>query len=418
MKSTFASLVPELRTQFPAMARTHLGQPVAYLDGPAGTQVPQRVIQAMTRYMVECNANHGGAFPTAVESDARLDLAHAKLATFVGASDPDEVVFGANMTSLTFAFSLAVARTWSTGDEVIVTRLDHDANVTPWVLAARDAGATVRYVEVDPATCTLDMRDFQDKLSPRTRLVAVGGASNAVGTINPIRDVIQAARRHGALVFVDAVHLAAHRRLQVKQWGCDVLVCSPYKFFGPHSGVLWGRRDLLEELEAYKVRPATNALPGKWMTGTQSHEAICGAAAAVDYLASIGQTVTGQVDLELAPALDAAFEAITQYETELADRFLRGLAELPAWKNWGLGREQGAQERVSTFSITHSSLPPVDVAAKLGEMGLFAWHGNYYALQLSELLQREPDGMLRIGLLHYNTPSEVDRLLDALARLG
>ena len=357
----------------------------------------------------------GRAFPTAIESDARLDQAHLKLATFVGAEDPDEIAFGANMTSLTFAFSRALSRTWQAGDEILVTRLDHDANVTPWVLAARDAGVRVQFVEIDRERCTLDMQDFQQKLSSRTRLVAVGGASNAVGTINPIGDIVHAAHRVGAQVFVDAVHLAAHRRLRVLQWGCDYLVCSPYKFFGPHLGVLWGKRKLLTELEAYKVRPATNDLPGKWMTGTQSHEAICGAAAAVDYWKSIGEEVSGNTTGSLADVLDEAFAEVSRYETSLAERFLSGLALLPQWRNWGLGCEGKGLDRVSTFSITHRDLKPADLARELGQMGFFVWHGNYYALQLSEQLNREPLGMLRIGFVHYNTEQEVDRLLEALA---
>lgn len=414
---TLSSLVEQLRVQFPALARTHAGNSVVFLDGPAGTQVPQRVIQAVTRYFTECNANHGGLFATAMESDARVDEAHRTMAAMVGATDGDEIIFGANMTSLTFALSRALSKTWGPGDEVLVTRLDHDANVTPWILAARDAGATIKFVEIDRQTCTLDLEDFQAKLSSKTKMVAFGGASNAVGTLNPIRDLIQAAHRVGAKVFVDAVHFAAHRRMRVKDWGCDFLACSPYKFFGPHLGVLWGKRELLESLAPYKVRPATESLPGKWMTGTQSHESICGAAAAVDYLAAIGRDIAGVPQLELAAALDRAFEEIELYEELLADRFLSGLKELKAWKNWGLSHAGSRQDRVSTFSLTHQSLSPAAAAKALGEQGIFAWHGNYYALQLSEQLAREPEGMLRIGWVHYNTVSEVDRVLKALAQL-
>ena len=418
MKTNLSSIVERLRLQFPALARTHAGEPVVFLDGPAGTQVPQRVVQAMSRYLIECNANHGGAFATAIESDRRLDEAHGTLATMIGASEGSEIVFGANMTSLTFALSRALSKTWMPGDEVLVTRLDHDANVTPWVLAARDAGAVVKYVEIDRQTCTLDLADFQSKLTNRTKLVAFGGASNAVGTLNPIRDLAQAAHRVGALVFVDAVHLAAHRRLTVQDWNCDFLACSPYKFFGPHLGVLWGKSELLRGIEPYKVRPATNEIPGKWMTGTQSHEAICGASAAVDYLATIGRDLAGESGLSLDAALDSAFEQIAVYEELLADRFLEGLSKLPAWKNWGLSTPSSRNERVSTFSITHDRLSPVEAARALAEQGIYAWHGNYYALQLSEQLKREPLGMLRIGFVHYNTVGEVDRLLVALKAIG
>lgn len=416
MSGLSESHVESLRQQFPALARTHDGLPVAYLDGPAGTQVPLRVINAMVSYYSECNANHGGRFPTSIESDRRLDEAHEAYAEFFGASDAGEVYFGQNMTSLTFALSRAISRMWSVGDEIIVSRLDHDANVTPWVRAAADVGVTVRFVEIDPTRCVLDVNDFYSKLSSKTKLVALGGASNAVGTLNPIQEMVRAAKLVGAETFIDAVHLAPHRRLDVKAWGCDYVACSPYKFFGPHLGVMWGRRKLLESLPAYKVRPATEALPGRWMTGTQSHESICGAVAALDYLSDLGRHLVEGASLDRAQAWEIAFAAIAEYEARLAARFLDGVKRLKRWRLWGIDSSE-AHERVSTFALTHEQVASADVAERLGEQGIFVWHGNYYALQLSETLGQEPNGMVRVGFVHYNTEAEVDRVLEALSSI-
>lgn len=406
--------VSRLRTQFPALQREIAGRPTAFFDGPAGTQTPRSVIDAICRYLERCNANHGGHFATARESDALLDEAHRALADFVGAKDPDEIAFGANMTTLTFALSRALARTWKPGDEVLVTRLDHDANFTPWVLAARDAGATVKIAEIHREDGTLDLDDLRAKITSQTRLVAVGVASNSVGTINPVEQITRWAHAAGALVFLDNVHAAPHHLTDVARWNCDFLACSAYKFFGPHVGILWGRRELLERLEAYKVRPAPNSLPGKWMTGTQNHECIAGALAAVDYLAHIGREVAGQPAADRRTALAAAFEAIVPYERTLGQRLLDGLNQLPHIRVWGIRSSERAAERCATFSFTHLSKPAAQVADELGRRGLFAWHGNYYALNLSEAWGREPEGMVRVGLVHYNTAAEVDRLLEAL----
>ncbi|MFO0872184.1 MAG: cysteine desulfurase-like protein [Pirellulales bacterium] len=412
--SLTASHVEQLRRQFPALHRVVHGQRAVFLDGPAGTQTPRPVIDAICRYLEQCNANHGGCFATSRESDDWLDLAHQGLADFVGATDPGEIAFGANMTTLTFAFSRALARTWKPGDEVLVTRLDHDANFTPWALAARDAGATLRVVEIHPEDGTLDLDDLRSKLSERTRLVAVGVASNAVGTINPVAQITRWAHAAGAQVFLDNVHAAPHGLTDVAAWGCDYLVCSAYKFFGPHVGVLWGRRALLENLEAYKVRPAPDTLPGKWMTGTQNHECIAGALAAVDYLADLGRLVSGQVTAPRRTALQAAFAAIGPYERELGQHLLRGLRSLPEIRVWGIDDPERAGERYPTFSFTHDRYPAAELAMRLGQRGIFAWHGNYYALNLSTAWGREPQGMVRVGLVHYNTAAEVDRLLAAL----
>jgi cysteine desulfurase family protein (TIGR01976 family) len=408
-----------IRRQFPALDRAHGDRPVVYLDGPAGSQVPQRVIDAIGRYLGTMNANHGGLFATSRQSDAMLEEAHAAVADLLGASDPHEVAFGANMTTLTFALSRALAREWGQGDEVLVTRSDHDANVTPWVLAARDAGATVRHVEIRRDDCTLDLDDLRRKLSPRTRLVAVGCASNASGTIHPVGDIVRLAHDAGAEVFLDAVHYAPHLAIDVLAWGCDFLACSAYKFFGPHVGILWGRRERLSALPAYKLRPASDDLPGRWMTGTQNHEGIAGVLAAVEYLESLGRANSDRTDHSLSrrQALLAAYDRIALHERAIGQRMLAGLNSLQRVRLWGIADPRRSAERVPTFAITHERLRPHDLASSLAERGIFTWHGNFYALPLTEALGLEPDGLLRIGLLHYNTADEVDRLLAELAEL-
>lgn len=408
-------LVQTCRQQFPALSRQVNGQTAIYFDGPGGTQVPQRVIDAVSHYLAHMNANHEGLFATSHESDRVLDDAHQALADFVGADDPATVAFGANMTTLTFALSRSLARTWTTGDEVIVTRLDHDANVSPWVLAAQDAGATIRYVEFRHEDCTLDMDDLKSKLSDRTKLVAVGCASNSVGTLNPVQEIAALAHEKGALVFLDAVHYAPHTLIDVKALDCDFLACSVYKFFGPHVGVLWGRRELMEQLDAYKVRPAPDSLPGKWMTGTQNHEGIAGSLAAVDYLADLGRAIAANDSLDRRAALTSAYTAIAEYEQMLITKLLDGLAELSHIQVWGITDTTRCNDRLPTVSITSEKETATQLAQRLGEAGIFVWNGNYYALQLTETLGLEPEGMVRIGLAHYNTPNEVERLLGELA---
>jgi cysteine desulfurase family protein (TIGR01976 family) len=403
------------RRQFPALLRCQNDQPVVYLDGPAGSQVPQRVIDAMGRYLAEMNANHGGLFATSRASDAMLAEAHQAVADLLGTAAPETTIFGANMTSLTFAFSRALARTWRPGDEVIVTRMDHDANITPWVLAARDAGATVRHVGIRAADCTLDLDQLQQALSSRTRLVAVGCASNSVGTVNPIEEICRLAHGVGAEIFLDAVHYAPHGLIDVARWDCDYLACSAYKFFGPHVGILWGRAERLRSLEPYKVRPAADTLPDRWMTGTQNHEGIAGVLAAIEYLADLGRHVSGGGDRRAA--LASAFAEITAYERALCRQLIAGLAALPGVRLWGIADLDRLDQRVPTVSITHRKLAPAALADYLGRRGIFAWHGNFYALALSEALGLEPAGLVRLGLLHYNTADEVQRLLSALQEL-
>ncbi len=413
--------VAALRSQFPALHHRRAGRLPVFLDGPGGTQVPRSVIDAVADYLALRNANHGGVFATSRESDALLDEAHQAAADLLNAPSADEVIFGANMTTLTLHLGRALARTLREGDEVLVTRLDHDANVRPWVLAARDAGAAVRWVDFHPEDGTLDLDDFRRQLSPRTRLAAFAAASNALGTLNDVPLLTRWAHEAGAWVFVDAVHYAPHGPIDVQAWGCDFLACSAYKFFGPHVGILWGSRERLESLPAYKVRPAPDALPGRWMTGTQNHEGIAGTRAAISYLADIGATGQG-----LGPAtrsvrrgrLLAGLAAIRDHEADLGRRLLEGLAARPRFRTWGITRPEDLGRRVPTFAVTAAGSTPGAMAAHLAAREIYAWSGNFYALELTERLGLEDKGgLLRLGLVHYNTPDEVDRLLQALDEL-
>ncbi len=419
--TTPAFEINAVRQQFPALARQVAGQTAAYFDGPAGSQVPSCVADAMRHCLLHTNANTCGQFVTSREAGELAAAAHAAAADFVGAQDPGEIAFGPNMTTLTFAFSRALAKEWQAGDEILVTQSDHDANVTPWVLAARDAGATVRHVPINKDDCTLDMEAYRKLLNERTRLVAFGCASNASGTIHPIKEMTAAAHEAGAEVFLDAVHFAPHLPIDVTDWDCDFLACSAYKFFGPHMGLLWGRRNRLEEIKAYKVRPAPNDLPGKWMTGTLNFEGVAGTLAAINYLAALSGEAfpadTSQPNAVRRAALLKAFAAISAYEQPLTLEFLAGLAEIPSIKVWGITDPARIAERVPTISFTHERFSPQQVAAFLGERGIFVWDGNYYALALTETLGLEPDGAVRVGILHYNTQDEVQRLLGALQEL-
>ena len=400
--------VAAVRSQFPGLARVVNGRPAVFFDGPAGSQVPRCVVDAIGDYLLHHNANHGGAFASSRENDALFHDAQQAAADFLGTTDPQSIVFGANMTTLTFAFSRALAQTWNPGDEIVVTLLDHDANVTPWVLAARDRNVTVKFVRFHPEDCTLDLDDLQAKLSPKTRLVAVGCASNAVGTVNPVEEIIELAHSYGAEVFLDAVHYAPHAPIDVDAWGCDYLACSAYKFFGPHVGLLWGRRTRLDELSPYKVRPASEQSPDRWMTGTPNFEGIAGVRAAIDYVADLGDGPDRRARLR------SAFQRIGEYERKLGARLLSGLHNLSNVRVLGPRDMTG---RVPTVSIVHANHPAAAVAEHLDRRGIFVWHGNFYALNLSETLGLEPHGMVRLGLLHYNTADEVDRLLDALREL-
>jgi len=413
-----------VRTHFPALGLEQDGQPVVYLDNPGGTQVPQACIDAIAQYLASSNANTGGAFLTSQRTDAMLAEAHAAMAGFLNAADPREIAFGANMTTLTFAMSRAIGRTLQAGDEIVVTALDHDANVAPWQALAEERGVVVRMAEVDTATCTLDMPDLREKINERTKVVAVGYASNAVGTINDVATIVRWARDAGALSYLDAVHYAPHAPIDVQALGCDFLVCSAYKFFAPHLGILYGRLPLLERLPAYKVRPASDEPPVKWETGTLNHECLAGLVATLDYLATLGRAHTDEDAAAFTGMsgrrreLHAALAAIQRYERGLAGRLLAGLRALPGATIYGLVAEDDLPRRVPTVALTIAGHTPRELAEALGRRGIFCWDGNYYALTLMERLGLEPTGgALRIGLAHYNTAAEVDRLLAALREI-
>jgi cysteine desulfurase family protein (TIGR01976 family) len=401
-----------LRQSFPALLRRRQGCVPIFLDGPGGTQVPQQVIDGIASYLTASNANHGGCFATSRESDAILATAHQAVADLLNAPSEDEIVFGPNMTTLTFHLSRAIGRTLRPGDEILVTRLDHDANVSPWVLAARDAGAAIRYVDIHPEDCTLDLEDLRRQLNDRTRLVACSCASNAVGTINDVRSITRWAHEAGALVFLDAVHYAPHGLIDVQEWDCDFLACSAYKFFGPHVGILWGRRKLLEELPAYKVRPAPDELPGRWMTGTQNHEGLAGTLEAVRYLAAL---TPASESLSNRGHIQEGMTALRAYEAHLAGLLLEALAQRPRFRVWGITDPKRLAYRVPTIAITLADCPAVEIAEHLAARQIYTWHGNMYALLLSERLGLEKQGgFLRIGLVHYNTAEEIERLVQAL----
>jgi len=407
--------LPSIRSQFPSFAETVNGQPAAYLDGPGGTQVPQRVIDAITDYLKHANANTCGAYLTSRRTNEVIASARAAMADFFGC-DADEIVFGFNMTSLTYAMSRAIGRELGPGDEIAVTLLDHDANFSPWQ-ALEEKGVTIQRVAFRAADCTLDMDDLARKINPRTKVVAVGYASNAVGSINPVQEVVRRAHGAGALAYIDAVHYAPHGPIDVRALDCDFLVCSSYKFFGPHMGVLYGKREHLKRLHPYKVRANTNESPNRWEWGTLNHECIAGITACVDYIADLGRHVNPSVSSRRAAIL-AAYEEIVRYERGLCERLLQGLRTMPGVKVYGITDPMRFSERCPTIALRASRYTPLELATRLGDRGFFTWDGNYYALNVTEQLDVEKDGgFLRIGLFHYNTVEEVDRLLAALREI-
>jgi cysteine desulfurase family protein (TIGR01976 family) len=406
-----------VRSQFPSLREEVNGQPAVFFDAPGGTQVPERVIGAMRDYLVHSNSNTHGAFATSRRSDETLAAAHSAVADLLGC-DAEEVVFGPNMTTLTFAMGRAIGRDLKPGDEIIVTRLDHDANVSPWV-ALEERGAVVRFVDIRPADCTLAMETLAREINNRTRVVAFGYAANAVGTINDVAEIIRMAHFVGALTFVDAVHYAPHGPIDVRALDCDFLVCSSYKFFGPHCGALYGKREHLTRLRPYKVRPASEKIPSRWETGTQNHEGQAGVVAAIDYLAELGRRSAGLQAGTRRAQLLAAYKAIREYERGLSERLIAALLATPGLTFYGIREPERFDHRTPTVAIRMEGHTPRQLAEYLGESGIFTWDGNYYALNLSERLGVEATGgMLRIGLAHYNTAQEVDRLLAALARLA
>ena len=401
-----------VREQFPSLQLRVNGQVAAFLDGPAGTQVPRQVMHAVQNYFLNSNANTYGAFLTSRRTDEMIRSARAAMADFFNC-DSNEVVFGQNMTTITFALARAIGRELKPGDEIVVTTLDHDANVAPW-RALEEKGMIICQVDIREADCTLDLEDLKRKISAKTKLVAVGYASNIVGTINPVAEITKLAHAAGALMFIDAVHYAPHGPMDVKALDCDFLVCSPYKFFGPHMGTLYGKKEHLERFRPYKVRPATDASPERWETGTQVQELIPGIAAAVDYIAELGRHCDATVKNRRA-ALLAAYRATRRYETGLVTRLIEGLLAIPGIQIFGITDPKRFDERCSTLSFRLGEHHPMAIATFLGDRGIFTWDGNFYALSLAERLGVEQHGgVLRVGLVHYNTVEEVEKLLATL----
>ncbi|MFZ6026677.1 MAG: cysteine desulfurase-like protein [Chloroflexota bacterium] len=412
-----------IRQQFPSLVHK---AGVVFFDNPGGTQIARQALDRINAYLLGCNANHAGVFPTSRQSDALLAEAHTAVADFFNAAYPEEIVFGNNMTTLTLHISRSLARTWNAGDAIAVTRLDHDANITPWVLAAQDRGVDVLLVDFHLEDGTLDLDGLARILDARPRLLAITYASNALGTITPVAKIIEMAHAAGTQVYVDAVQYAAHGPIDVQALGCDFLVASAYKFFGPHAGMLYGKFDLLERLFAYKVRPAPDRLPGKFETGTQNHEGIAGVLGALEYLAWLGQSFGvayaekyGERFAGRRLHLKQAMAAVRAYEFEISRAVLGALNEIPGLQLYGPNDMRRLEARVPTFSFTLQGWHPHRLAEKLAEQGIYVWDGNYYALAVTERLGLEGQGgMLRVGPVHYNTLDEVARLKDVLMTLA
>jgi cysteine desulfurase family protein (TIGR01976 family) len=401
-----------VRSQFPALAQTVNGHPAVFLDGPGGTQVPQRVIDAIADYLSRNNANTGGAYSTSRSTDHMIAEARSAMGDFLN-GDADEIVFGPNMTTLTYAMSRALGREFGPGDEIVLTLLDHDANFSPWK-ALEEKGVIIRAVKFNEEDCTLDMQDLAAKIGARTRLVAVGYASNAAGTINNVAEVVRLARLAGALSYIDAVHYAPHGPIDVRALDCDFLACSTYKFFGPHMGVLYGKREHLKALHPYKLRPNTDSIPNCWEWGTLNHECIAGIKTCVDYWEELGRRAKPEVATRRAAIL-AAHEAIHRHERKMMEKMIAGLLAIPRLKLYGISDPRRFEHRCATFAVRIEGHTPLELATKLGERGFFTWDGNYYALNLTEQLDVERlGGFLRIGLAHYNTMEEVEAFLAAL----
>ena len=413
--------VDALRAEFPALARELDGRPVAFLDGPGGTQVPQRVIDAVAGYLRDMNANAGGAFETSERSDAMVEEAHAAVADLLGAASPDEIKFGYNMSTLTLHIGRSIGSTLGPGDEIVVTTLDHEANVSTWKAMAADRGVTVRTADIRVDDVTLDVEHLESQLGPRPRLVAVGYASNAVGSVNPVREIVARAHEVGALAYVDAVAFAPHGPIDVQALDADFLVCSAYKWFGPHLGAMYGKAEVLERLPAFKVRPAHD----RFETGTAAFESIAGTLAATDYLRDLGRSygdVAGALGAEHASErrreLVAGMTAIQEYERDLVTRLIDGLETIEGVTIHGITDRAAFASRVPTVSISVEGHHPRAAAEALGRAGIYVWDGDFYATSLVERLGKaDVGGLLRIGLVHYNTASEVDRVLEAVANL-
>lgn len=409
--------IGKIRSAFPALSRVVGNESAIFFDGPGGSQVPKSVADAVSKYLLHQNANTGMSFATSVETDNVISESLQACADFLGCNDYREIVFGQNMTSLNIQLASALSRTWKPGDEIVVTEMDHDGNVRPWVLAAEWSGAVVRKIEVDPEDCTLDEKSIQSEINERTVLVAVGAASNLSGTINDVKKIVDISHAFGAEVVVDAVHYAPHGLIDVNDLGCDYLLCSPYKFFGPHQGILWGRAERMAELPVAKLRVSSEEIPFRWMTGTQSHEGMAGTQAAIDHIAWIGKEASGRDDLPRREALVEAYDAIEAHERRLCSRIIEGLMGIEGINIWGITEKDELINRAPTISFTHPKMTATEIGGALAERGIFVWSGNFYALELTEALGLEPEGVLRAGVLHYNTIEEVERFIGAVSEI-
>lgn len=406
----------EARNRFPALQQQVGGQTAIYADGPGGTQVPRSVIEAIGEALELGISNLGGNFVTSVRADSMVRGARQAMADFLGASRAEEIVFGQNMTSLNFALSRSLSRDWGEGDEIILTRIDHDANISPWLKAAEDRGATVRWLPFGKESGELDLDALDTLVNERTKLIAVTYASNALGSISPIKEIVSAAHNYGALCVVDAVHYGPHGLIDVKDLDCDVLLCSAYKFFGPHIGIMYGKHELLSQWKPYKLRPVYDKAPEKWETGTQSIEALHGVTAAIDYIASLSKLDKSRSRRE---RLVAAMARINTYETELGRRFLDGVEAIEGLKVYGITDREALQRRTPTFALSLAGVPPGKVADLLGEQGIFVWSGHYYAMTVMEDMGLDDSGgLVRIGFVHYNSPRELDRIVAALTAIA
>lgn len=421
--TTPAFSLDSLRAQFPSLALKDGGKPRVYFDNPAGTQVPQRVIDRTLEAMVNKNANLGGYFTTTVAADELVNEAHQAMADFYHAHSAREIVFGQNMTTLTLHMSRCLGKRFSPGDEIVLSRMDHDANVAPWLLLAEDRGLVVRWMDFDPETYEFPEDALTKVLSPKTKLVAMGFASNCTGTINDVKYFAKQARDAGALFYVDAVQLAPHCGIDVRDLGCDFLVSSAYKFFGPHQGILWGREALLEETFSYKVRPAGNDLPHKFETGTLSHEGMAGTLGAVEYLASFGGKPGSSAKTyahmsERGAAVHRAFDVFTDWEHHLCNLLIAGLVPVKGLKIRGITSANAVHRRVPTVSFTLEGRTPQALAQAFAERNIFVWSGHNYAVEpVTRMGLMDKGGVLRVGLAHYNTEAEVDGFIAALDKI-
>jgi cysteine desulfurase family protein (TIGR01976 family) len=420
--TTLSANIDLVRKQFPSLDR-----PAVFLDNPAGTQISKQSLERINRYLVECNANHEGMFETSRKSDEILHEAHAAMADFLNAARPEEIIFGNNMTTLTLHISRSLARNLQAGDNILVTRLDHDANISPWMLIAEDKGCNLIWVDIDVEQGTLALDDFAKALEKKPRIAAFGYASNLLGTINPVKKLVKTAKDAGALVYIDAVQYAPHGPIDVQDLDCDFLVCSSYKFFGPHAGALYGKYDLLNELKAYKVRPAANELPYKFETGTQNHEGIAGVLGALEYFEWLGSQFGGEYGQAWKDGgfsgrrllYKQAMSAIREYEFGLSRALIGGVESVPGTRIYGVTDRNRLDERVPTVSFRLEDKDPAKLADAIGKQGVYVWNGHNYALAIVERMGLlEAGGMIRVGPVHYNTIEEIERFGEVLKQVA